>query len=64
MTITKQLRAIKEIAEENLHKAPDYFLKLIEEIDLQLLDLESEKMVLIESLEMEYEDLDHLDFTG
>lgn len=62
--IIKQLRAIKEIAEENLHKAPGYFLELIEEIDLQLLDLESEKMVLIESLEMEYEDLDHFDFTG
>lgn len=62
--IIKQLKAIKEIAEQNMHKAPDYFTTLIDEIDLQLLELESEKMSLIESLEMEYYDSDGFELVG
>lgn len=62
--IIKQLKAIKEIAEQNMHKAPDYFMTLIDEIDLQLLELESEKMSLIESLEMEYYDSDGFELVG
>lgn len=59
--IIKQLKAIKEIAEQNVYKSPAYFIDLIDEIDLQLLELESEKLSLVEYLEMEYVDCDGFD---
>lgn len=57
--IIHQLKAIKKVALENLHKSPHYFETLIDEIDLTLMEIESEKIGLIDELEMECDGFDN-----
>ena len=61
MTIIQQLKGIKTVAQQNLHKNPEYFRVLIDEIDLKLMEIENETLGHIHTLEMVYDDLDHFD---
>lgn len=43
MKIINQLKAIRKVALANIHKSPAYFATLVQEIDVKLFELESEK---------------------